>query len=50
MKIAICFYGQPRRYKQVLDQWYKIITELNADIFIDVNKIKSKLVLAYGSC
>jgi hypothetical protein len=34
MKIAICFYGQPRRYKQVLDQWYKIITELNADIFI----------------
>jgi hypothetical protein len=34
MRVAICFYGQPRRYKQVLDQWNKIISELNADVFI----------------
>lgn len=34
MRIAICFYGQPRRYKQVLPQWNKIISELNADVFI----------------
>lgn len=34
MNVAICFYGQPRRYKQVLSQWNKIISELNADIFI----------------
>ena len=34
MKVAICFYGQPRKYKEVLDQWQKIIKELNADVFI----------------
>jgi hypothetical protein len=34
MNIAICFYGQPRKYKQVLSQWKKIISELNADVFI----------------
>lgn len=34
MKVAICFYGQPRKYKQVIDQWKKIINELNADVFI----------------
>lgn len=34
MKVAICFYGQPRRYKQVLNQWNKIISELDADVFI----------------
>jgi len=34
MRIAICFYGQPRKYKKVLDQWQKIIKELNADVFI----------------
>ena len=34
MKVAICFYGQPRKYKQVLPQWKKIISELNADVFI----------------
>lgn len=34
MKIAICFYGQPRKYKKVLDQWQKLIKELNADVFI----------------
>ena len=34
MKVAICFYGQPRRYKQVLEQWNRIISQLNADVFI----------------
>jgi hypothetical protein len=34
MKVAICFYGQPRKYKQVLEQWKRIISELNADVFI----------------
>ena len=34
MRIAICFYGQPRKYKKVLDQWQKLIKELNADVFI----------------
>jgi hypothetical protein len=34
MKIAICFYGQPRRYKTVLEQWNRIISELDADVFI----------------
>jgi hypothetical protein len=34
MKVAICFYGQPRRYKQVLEQWNKVISELGADVFI----------------
>jgi hypothetical protein len=34
MRVAICFYGQPRRYKQVLPQWNKIISELSADVFI----------------
>lgn len=34
MKVAICFYGQPRRYKQVLEQWNKVISELEADVFI----------------
>lgn len=34
MKIAICFYGQPRKYKEVLDQWQKVIKELNVDVFI----------------
>jgi hypothetical protein len=34
MRIAICFYGQPRKYKKVLDQWQKVIKELNADVFI----------------
>lgn len=34
MRVAICFYGQPRKYKQALDQWQKIIKELNADVFI----------------
>jgi hypothetical protein len=34
MKVGICFYGQPRKYKQVLSQWNQIISELNADIFI----------------
>lgn len=34
MKIAICFYGQPRKYKEVLNQWKQIIKELEADIFI----------------
>lgn len=34
MKVAICFYGQPRRYKEVLDQWQNVIKELNADVFI----------------
>ena len=33
-KVAICFYGQPRKYKKVLDQWRAIIDELNADVFI----------------
>ena len=33
-KVAICFYGQPRFYKQVLPIWRKIIEELNADVFI----------------
>jgi len=34
MKVAICFCGQPRWYKQVLPQWNKVISELNADTFI----------------
>lgn len=34
MRVAICFYGQPRKYKQVLDQWQKLIKELEADVFI----------------
>jgi hypothetical protein len=34
MRVAICFYGQPRKYKKVLDQWQKVIKELNADVFI----------------
>jgi hypothetical protein len=34
MRVALCFYGQPRKYKKVLDQWQKIIKELNADVFI----------------
>jgi len=34
MKVAICFYGQPIRYKQVLEQWNKVISELGADVFI----------------
>ena len=34
MKVAICFYGQPRRYKEVLNQWQNVIKELNADVFI----------------
>lgn len=34
MKVAICFYGQPRKYKQVLPQWQTLIRELNADVFI----------------
>lgn len=34
MKVAICFYGQPRKYKKVIDQWQLIISELNADVFI----------------
>ena len=34
MKIALCLYGQPRFYKQVLPIWNKIITELNVDVFI----------------
>jgi hypothetical protein len=34
MKIAICFYGQPRRYKEVLDDWKRVIKETNADVFI----------------
>lgn len=34
MNVAICFYGQPRKYKQVLDQWQILINELNIDVFI----------------
>lgn len=34
MKVAICFYGQPRKYKEVLSQWEMLIQELNADVFI----------------
>jgi hypothetical protein len=34
MRIAICFYGQPRFYKQVLPIWQKVIKELEADVFI----------------
>lgn len=34
MSTAICLYGQPRKYKQVLDQWRYIISELDADVFI----------------
>ena len=34
MNIAICFYGQPRFYKQVLPIWQEIVNELNTDIFI----------------
>lgn len=34
MKIAICFYGQPRKYKQVLSQWQRLIKELSMDVFI----------------
>ena len=34
MKVAICFYGQPRFYKQVLPIWQKVIKELEADVFI----------------
>ena len=34
MRIAICFYGQPRKYKEVLSQWEVLISELNADVFI----------------
>lgn len=34
MKVAICFYGQPRLYKQVLPQWSKIISDTGADVFI----------------
>jgi hypothetical protein len=34
MKVAICFYGQPRKYKEVLTQWQNLIEELNADVFI----------------
>lgn len=34
MKVAICFYGQPRKYKKVLEQWQLIINEINADVFI----------------
>ena len=34
MKVAICFYGQPRFYKQVLPIWDKVISELEADVFI----------------
>ena len=33
-KVAICFYGQPRFYKQVLPIWHKIIKELDADVFL----------------
>lgn len=34
MKIALCFYGQPRFYKQVFSIWNEIINELNTDVFI----------------
>jgi hypothetical protein len=34
MRIAICFYGQPRFYKQVLPIWQKVIKKLEADVFI----------------
>ena len=34
MKVAICFYGQPRFYKQVLPIWKQIIEKLDADVFI----------------
>jgi hypothetical protein len=34
MRVAICFYGQPRFYKQVLPIWQKVIKELKADVFI----------------
>ena len=34
MKVAICFYGQPRKYKEVLSQWEVLISELNVDVFI----------------
>jgi hypothetical protein len=34
MRVAICFYGQPRFYKQVLPIWQKVIKELEADVFI----------------
>jgi hypothetical protein len=34
MRIAICFYGQPRRYKEVLNDWKHVINETNADVFI----------------
>lgn len=34
MKVAICFYGQPRKYKEVLSQWKILINELSADVFI----------------
>lgn len=34
MKVAICFYGQPRFYKQVLPIWQKVIKELETDVFI----------------
>lgn len=34
MKLAICFYGQPRKYKEVLSKWKILISELNADVFI----------------
>jgi hypothetical protein len=34
MNIGFCFYGQPRRYKQVLPIWQNIIKSLNADVFV----------------
>jgi hypothetical protein len=34
MRVAICFYGQPRKYKKVLPIWQKVIKELEADVFI----------------
>lgn len=34
MKVAICFYGQPRRYKEILNDWKNVIDELSADVFI----------------
>ena len=34
MRIAICFYGQPRRYKEILNYWKRVIHETNADVFM----------------
>lgn len=33
MKIAFLLYGQPRYYKNVLEQWYKLFNEFDSDIF-----------------